>query len=173
MRSVFLKIFLWFWLTVLAVGLTLALTALVLSRDSQVDKASNGGGALLAEIAAERFEQHRTASLSRFLESVPVGNVEPYTYLFDAHGTEVRGRLAPPEARHIAAAVNAEAPYTTTNANDNRLSAWWTAGPSGRSYELVLEIPPMPMRLILSRLGIGDIIGVIAVSLVAGLLCFQ
>jgi two-component system, OmpR family, sensor histidine kinase CpxA len=172
MRSVFLKIFLWFWLTVLAVGLTFALTTLVRSRDSQVDKASNGG-ALLAEIAAERFEQHRTASLKRFLESVPVGNVEPYTYLFDAHGTEVRGRLAPPEARHIAAAVNADRPYTTTDANDNRLSAWWTAGPSGRSYELVLEIPPMPMRLILSRLGIGDIIGVIAVSLVAGLLCFQ
>jgi two-component system sensor histidine kinase CpxA len=31
----------------------------------------------------------------------------------------------------------------------------------------------MPMRLILSKLRTGDIIGVIAVSLVAGLLCFQ
>ena len=170
MRSVFLKIFLWFWLTVLAVGLARGLTARVLNRYSQDE------GILFAEeakVAAENFEQHGTASVNRFLQSAPLGNLEPYAYIFDAQGREVRGRLAPPEARHLVAAVNREVPKVRTTNGDRILAAQWAAGPSGRSYELVLDIPPVPVRLILSRLGTGAIIGLIAVSLVAGLLCFR
>lgn len=172
MRSVYLKIFLWFWLTVLAVGLTLVLTTLVLRRDGRRDEALGWKlqiyMALEAKQAAESLEQHGEPAVDELLDSTPF----VYLYLFDAQGRELRGRQAPPGARRLAAAVNAKAPYATAIGNGDRLAAQWTTGPSGHPYELVLVIPPFPMRLLVWNLGPRAVIGLIAVSLVAGILCF-
>jgi two-component system sensor histidine kinase CpxA len=175
-RSVFLKIFLWFWLTVIAIGLTLVVTTLALRHGGRTDEDWQHQVfiylAVEAKLAAESYEQHGAEGLDRLLRSSPLGKAGPYLFFVDAQGREVRGNPILPQARRLAAVVNAEVPFSSATVDGDHVAARWVAGPSGRAYKLVLILPRVPVRLILTTLGTRAVVGLIAVILVAGILCF-
>jgi signal transduction histidine kinase len=176
MRSVFLKIFLWFWLTVIAIGLTLVVTTLILRHGSRPDEEWQRDLSLYlaveARIAAESFEKQGVAGVDGLPLNEKFGKAGPYLFFFDERGREVHGYTPPSEARQLAAVVNARVPFSAVTHGGDRFAGQWVRGPSGRAYELVLVLPRLPIKIILATLGTRAVIGVIAVILVAGILCF-
>lgn len=142
MRSLFVRTFLWFWLTVLAVAVALVLVsrkqqqAYVLGANLRVFIFET----LLpaeAKQSAQIFENSGADALKERLESLELRYpVQPY--FFSADGVELEGRAAPFRIRDLAHLVLAEnRHYEIAN-----LAAEAAAGPSGRRYSMVFLQEP-------------------------------
>ena len=101
MRSLFLKIFLWFWVAMALVSITLILSELFSdtrssqARDDAVDRTMTP---LIADNFIEIYDTQGKAGLSAFLSRSE--SSFPWTpYLFDANGNEVSGRKVSPDTR--------------------------------------------------------------------------
>ena len=100
MRSLFLKIFLWFWLSVVLVSLTMAIIAGVTQFNSANTDWQNQ--AIVAGWAARSvniYEREGAEALKRYFEDLPKRPM--YTYLLDEHGTEVLGQKLPEQALRL------------------------------------------------------------------------
>src|SRR5215475_1233747 len=175
MRSLFLKIFLWFWLTVVLVGLSLVVTTLITGSHSQTDaegwKASvsfavsgeanravgiyeNGGAAALRN----HFEQMRKVRFIRF-------------YLLE-NGKEVLDQQPPLRAVELATLAGKDTAFLPSYPGSDRFAAQRVVGPSGREYIFFLIAPGVPVRDLLATLGFETLLGLAGVLLVAGAFCF-
>ncbi len=103
MRSLFLKVFLWFWL---AMGLVVAVFFLVseltrpsemYSRGSMTDRYTS----FIAETAAVTYEREGRPGLVSYLERV-AGHAGVRARLFDEQGTELSGLGAQQGAQSLA-----------------------------------------------------------------------
>jgi two-component system, OmpR family, sensor histidine kinase CpxA len=139
MRSLFVKIFLWFWLTVVGVGLALVASVVYSARAEQFQLRLAASAVLPAgtKAAAEEFERSGATALSQYLN----GLEERYpviTFFFDKSGRELLAHNPPPNAR-IAATISQE--HDHLYLQDNTV-AQRADGPSGESYTLVLIFNP-------------------------------
>src|SRR5215472_3619404 len=97
MRSIFLKIFLWFWLTVvLIVSILEIMSAISRNNFEQTEWQSRVFVAGEAARAVDIYEQQGAAALREHFQHLPKPGLE--TYLIDDHGTEVLGQKAPQQA---------------------------------------------------------------------------
>jgi two-component system sensor histidine kinase CpxA len=100
MRSLFLKIFLWFWLSVVLVSLTTAIIAAIMQSNSQNGAWQNQA---LVDIEAARsvdiYEREGAEALKRHFEDLPKRPM--YAYLVDERGTEVLGQKLPERALRL------------------------------------------------------------------------
>src|SRR6516162_9418769 len=106
MKSVFFKIFLWFWLTVVLVGVTLVITTLVTSSKSQTE--AEGWKASVsfavsgeASRAVDIYEREGAAALKRHFEQMRAARFE-HLYLLDETGREVLDQKPPQQAIDLA-----------------------------------------------------------------------
>jgi two-component system sensor histidine kinase CpxA len=168
MRSLFLKIFLSFWLAqalflVLAILVTLAFRP---QSDIQRWEAMREN---FARAAAQAYEQGGAEEAREYIdETGKAAHIR--AFLFDEHGQEVTGRPTPRWAPALA------------GGQLQRPRDWWfrlgpepfvkqaTAGPSGKSYTLVAEVSQSPPVLFVrSRVpGLGMLIAVVS----SGLVCY-
>src|SRR5215469_16361139 len=97
MRSLFLKIFLWFLLSVVLVSLTTAFIAAITQSNSENTAWQNQA---FVDIEAVRsvgiYEREGAGALKKHFEDLPKRPM--YAYLFDEHGTEVLGQKLPEQA---------------------------------------------------------------------------
>jgi len=101
MRSLFLKIFLWFWLSVILISSTLVVIALITHSNS--DKAEWQNQAIVAAEAAQSvdiYERQGAAAVKKHFESFPKRPMN--AYLFDDQGREVLGNNPPRQAIQLA-----------------------------------------------------------------------
>src|SRR5215472_18870426 len=97
MRSLFLKIFLWFWLSVVLVSLTTALIAAIAQFNSQNTAwQSQAFVDMEAARSVEIYEREGPGALKKHFEDLPKRPM--YAYLLDEHGTEVLGQKLPEQA---------------------------------------------------------------------------
>ncbi len=91
MRSLFLKIFLWFWLTVVLVGSVLVITTLITGSNSQEEAELQNRVYLSFEAsrAVDIYEREGAAALKNHFEHLPKRPIN--AYLLDEHGKEVLG----------------------------------------------------------------------------------
>lgn len=174
MHSLFLKIFLWFWLTVVLIGMTLVITTLVLRSNDRADEGwqTEASYYMAAESkhAADIFEKEGKPGLERHLaRGLRKGG---YTFFFDEDRHEILGGNPPPKAIELAHTLNDAVPFTADFFDGDRFVAQRVTGPSGRKYTLVLMIPRLPIRSLLASLGAPAVFGLISVLLVGGVLCF-
>jgi len=176
MRSLFLKIFLWFWLTVVLVGVSLVITTLITRSHSQTDaegwKASvsfavsgeanravsiyeNGGAPALSK----HFEQMRKIRFIRF-------------YLLAVNGKEVLDQQPPQRAVDLATMAGKDTAFLPSYPGSDRFAAQRVVGPSGREYIFFMIAPGVPVRDLLATLGFETLLGLAGVLLVAGAFCF-
>jgi signal transduction histidine kinase len=176
MQSLFLKIFLWFWLTVVLVGVSLVVTTLITRAHSQTDaegwKASvsfavsgeanravgiyeNGGAAALRK----HFEQMRKERFIHF-------------YLLDENGKEVLDQQPPQRAVELASMAGKDTAFLPSYPGSDRFAAQRVVGPSGLEYIFFLISPGVPVRDLLAALGLETLLGLAGVLLVAGAFCF-
>jgi signal transduction histidine kinase len=171
MRSLFLKVFLWFWL---AMGLVVAafLLATELTRPREMYSRgflTDSYTSFIAETAALTYEREGPQGLATYLERVKsVSGVR--ARLFDEQGAELSGLGAQPGALVLVKRVeNANARIFDAPV-DKPMFAFPAATQGGRRYVFVGELaaPPEPPfanpRFLVPRF--------LAVMLTAGLLCY-
>ena len=169
MRSLFFKIFIWFWLAMALVVLAHALSTMLVF-DETPKRRLEGDLAMLGLTATEKYEQGGKAGADSYL-----GLLERTThnraYLFDVDANQVAGREAPPMIVEMAQAVVAggESNFKQTPRTD--LMARRVSSPGGKLFIIASGTPrPTGIRLpFWPRVWWAQ---VIAVLLTAGVFCY-
>ncbi|HYH00775.1 MAG TPA: ATP-binding protein [Terriglobales bacterium] len=171
MRSLFLKIFLWFWLTVVLVGVALVITwnlqpEVVVSRW----RAMMGEAvAMYSQASAEQMDRYGQPSLDNYLQRLRASALIEAS-MFDENGTLISGRPSSEAIKLARLAVHSTEPQFTVT-QQMAFAAHRSSGPSGRVYVLVAEMPRGPLRAF--RPGFGIIVTRWAVAvLVSGFICY-
>ena len=167
MRSLFLKIFLSYWLAIaLFVILGIAATLAVRVPDSPRFEYFRN---ITANQAAQAYERGGKAEVRKYLEDLE-RTLHDRAFLFDLTGEEMTGRVPPEWARQLARG-NAERPVDLYGflAPDRRVTQPVTS-PRGNHYVLVLQRSLTP-RLI-SNTTRAPGVGILIMILASGLVCF-
>src|SRR5215472_3736612 len=177
MRSLFLKIFLWFWVTVVLVGLSLVGSTLITSANSQTD--AEGWKASVAfavsgeaNHAVDIYETDGSAALKEHFEQMHKARFVN-SYLLDEHGNEVLGQRPPQQAVRLALTAGKDTlPFLPPYPGNDRFAAQRVIARSGHEYIFFLIAPGVPIRSLITVLGIKALLGLAAVLAIAGSFCF-
>jgi two-component system, OmpR family, sensor histidine kinase CpxA len=144
MRSLFLKIFLWFGLVMVVANIASFVTGIVTERRSQFPRtqpmAQTFG--VFAESAVESFDRGGKQSLVAYLENVErASNI--HAVLLDSQGNEVSGRAVPDGAAAAASRVSETSPYIFYHPQQqlHPLGAQLVRSATGADYILVGQLP--------------------------------
>jgi two-component system sensor histidine kinase CpxA len=169
MRSLFLKIFLWFWVAMAMVVLASSLTAMMV-----YDRGAKGfvGGqmAIYGLTAAEKFEQGGKAAADEYLSMVE-RNTRMRAHLFDDQGNELAGRELTAATGEMARALVASGEEKFEQTARTDFLAKWISLPSGKRFVIASESGrPTGIRLpFMPGVWWAQLI---AVLLTTGLLCY-
>jgi two-component system sensor histidine kinase CpxA len=144
MRSLFLKIFIWFGLVMVVANIASFVTGIITERRSQFPRQSPMAQmfSVYAQSAVEVFERDGKAALASYLERVEhASNIR--AVLFDELGNEVSGRTVPNGTANAIRRVSEESPYVFyfLPQQDRPLAAQYVRGPKGAEYVLAGELP--------------------------------
>jgi two-component system sensor histidine kinase CpxA len=197
LRSLFLKVFLWFWLAMVLVIGALAVTS-YLTRDRQMPRPPQFVEGVMTAYslnAVEIYEREGPAALDSFLQHMErEANVR--AHLFDAAGAELAGRGATAEERELAAHVLKTGETASRMLGGGALEARPVSARGGGSYAFVATLPlgpppaqpgrgrtgppgplgrflpPGPFNFLLGDTPAALFARLAAVVLTAGLLCY-
>src|SRR5437588_832782 len=167
MRSLFLKIFLSYWLAqalfvVLAILVTLAVRP-------QTDPRGEYFRINTAMQAAQAYEHGGKAQVANQLEERE-RSVHDRVFLFDDQGRELSGRRVPQWALQLAAGVQPKPAGLWGRLEGDRRAAQAIVAPSGKRYTLVIERPAPPHFFFGPNRTPG--LGIFIAILSSGLVCF-
>jgi two-component system sensor histidine kinase CpxA len=181
MHRLFYKIFLWFWLGIVVVGITLvALTALTHSRSSEDEHWSRKYEPrvdLWARQETEILDREGPSALKKYVDTFE-SDPGVQNYIFDASGQEMLARQVPPRVLQIVTLVSQSSGANTRLFRNERIIAEKVVGQSGQGYVVIVSFPqPSVLRrrlfqFLIEDLGRAEIIRLGAVLVVAGLFCF-
>src|SRR5829696_4726868 len=150
-RSLYLKIFIWFWLAMILINVVLfaafALTRPTPTRRSFRDLAQTGPN---AQRAAEIYEQSGVSAT-----------------FFDEAGTELSGRTVPQKAQELSARAT-ESRDIEFNFEENTLVARPVVSANGQLYIYVAHIPRPPFQPSFQTLGLR----LLVVLVIGGIFCY-
>jgi signal transduction histidine kinase len=144
MRSLFLKIFLWFGLVLVFANIASFVTGIITERRSQFPRQSPMAQvfSVYAQSAVEVFERDGKAALAAYLDRVERAS-KIHAVLFDDLGNEVSGRAAPPGVANAISRVSEASPYVFyfLPQQERPIAAHYVRGPKGAEYVLAGELP--------------------------------
>jgi len=173
LRSLFAKIFLWFWLAMALVSLTLILSSVWTEsrasreHDEAIDRAMTP---LLADNFAEVYDRDGRAGLEDLLARGE-GTFPWKPFLFDLVGHEVLGRSVSAQAVQAMQLALASKKTEVVHSNDARWVGQYVQASNGDAYVLVLEINrrmPDPAFVAPSHV---QLVRFVIVLLIVGLIC--
>jgi signal transduction histidine kinase len=170
-RSLFAKVFLWFWVAMILVGATLIFTifktqtVFVEAREDERDRAlAPSFAANLADI----YERQGPSALSAYLRYPP----RPYSSVyFFTEDRELSGRTVDSLVNEIARRARDSGETQIAASREGRILAQRAAGPSGKRYVLLLQTRAHPIADFLKATPAGQVLRIAAVFLVAGIVC--
>ena len=144
MRSLFLKIFLWFGLVMVVVNVASFVTGILTERRSQFPRQSPMAQmfGVYAQSAVEVFERDGKTALASYLDRVEhASNI--HAVLFDNLGNEVSGRTVPDGVLNAISRVTEDSPYVFyfLPQQQRPIAAHLIRGPQGVTYVLAGELP--------------------------------
>jgi signal transduction histidine kinase len=172
-ESLFLKIFLWFWLAMTLVGATLVLTTELTQPEVRLPRWREFTGdtiSYFAERSADILEQGGREALDEYLEEIEETSQIQAT-VFNARGNEVSGHPAPRGAGELVARAqgNTEVQYQPRG-RGSMLVARNAQAPDGQNYTIVAQIPGPRMRPPIEAIDL--IVRLLAILFTAGLVCY-
>jgi two-component system sensor histidine kinase CpxA len=179
LRSLFLKVFLWFWLAMLIVIATFAVTT-HLTRSPEMFRPPQFIEAVLsgyARNAAAAYEREGAAGLEAYLSKVSV-DTGTRNQLFDANGAELTGADVDARVREASSQVAQTGQPFFRHIGGGMLEVRAVAARDGGRYAFVTYMPmgPPPVERhvfwILSENTWSLLARVLAVVLAAGVLCY-
>jgi signal transduction histidine kinase len=166
-RSLYLKIFIWFWLAMIIINVVLfaavALTRPTPTGRSWRDLTQVGPN---AQRAAEIFEQSGSAALTSALQATEKASGVSATF-FDESGNELSGRAIPPGANELIAKAAQTREIEFNFAGRNTLVARPVVSARGQRYTYVAHIPRAPFQPNLQTLGLR----LLVVLVIGGIFC--
>jgi two-component system sensor histidine kinase CpxA len=196
LRSLFLKVFLWFWLAmVLVIGaLALASYATRPQREPRPPQFVEGIMTAYARSAVGTYEHDGAAALDSFEKHLE-REVNVRARLFDAEGVELAGGDATTDEREMASSV-VQTGNPATKMNEGRVVIEARPAPArdGGSYAFVAVLPlgsphpsadgrpqrppfgrfpPSPLNFLLGESTAALVLRLAAVILTAGILCYM
>jgi two-component system sensor histidine kinase CpxA len=167
-RSLYLKIFIWFWLAMIIINVVLfaafALTRPTPTRRSFRDLAQTGPN---AQRAAEVYEQSGPAALSAALQATEKAGGASATF-FSETGTELSGRPVPPKAQELSAKAAETRDIEFNFDVEGTLIARPTVSANGQRYIYVAHIPRPPFQPSFQTLGLR----LLVVLVIGGIFCY-
>src|SRR5215217_145224 len=167
-RSLYLKIFIWFWLAMIIINVALfaavALTRPTPTGRSWRDLTQVGPN---AQKAAEVFEQSGPVALTTALQATEKVSGVSATF-FDESGQELSGRNVPAGAAELIAKATESREIEFNFAGRNTLVARPVISARGQRYMYVAHIPRPPFQPNFQTLGLRLLI----VLVVGGIFCF-
>jgi two-component system sensor histidine kinase CpxA len=167
-RSLYLKIFIWFWLAMIIINVALfaifALTRPTPAGRSWRDLTQVGPN---AQKAAEIYEQSGPAALTAALQVTEKSSGVSATF-FDEGGKELSGRAAPAGASELIAKAAESREIEFNFAGRNTLVARPVVSSKGRRYMYVAHIPRPPFQPGLEALGVR----LLVILVIGGIFCF-
>src|SRR5229473_4229375 len=175
MYSLFWKIFLWFWLTVIVIGVTVVIATLTTGSNDAVHREKVAKLSIYlpleARHAAEVYESAGKTGLKNHFDSLKEsGIIEPY--LFDESGKDVLGQTPPARAAEFAKDAREDAPRIGDFPNKVLIAALRVQGVSGNRYTMLLVLSGTPFLSLLKGLGFETFLRLLVVLLVGGVFCF-
>ena len=179
MQSLFLKIFVWFWLAMALVGLALVV-AIATTRSDPVEERwrymTGTAVRIYAQTAAEMYERDGPDGLVIYLRRVEQ-TAQMRTRIFDERGEEMSGRGATIETKRLAELAHKmrhrEDPLFDfpIQSSQTALIAQRVYGRGGTGYVLVSEVPRSRVAALLAEPG-ALLFRLGVVLLTAGLVCY-
>ncbi len=171
MRSLFLKIFLWFWLTQILIGLSFFLTfalqpELVVSRWRS---STSDAVALYAQSAAEEIDRYGTTAVGNYFQRLE-SNSRIHAGLLDDKGQRVVGDVAP-TGYDLALKAIATGQREYIVQRGTVYAAQRASGPSGRMYVFVAEMTRGPFGAYRPR-GRNEALRWGISILITGIICY-
>ena len=168
MRSLFLRIFVWFWLAMALVLIALVLATRI-AAPAEGPIFPRGPLTVYGLTAAEKYQQRGSVAASDYLAMVETAT-RMRSYLFDEHGKEVAGKEAPPKTVEVARMLAAEeaSPHQIRRSD---IVGVVVDSPNGNRMIIVAEItrpPGIPLPL-WPRVWWAQLL---AVLLTTGFLCY-
>ncbi|HKQ72327.1 MAG TPA: ATP-binding protein [Blastocatellia bacterium] len=148
MRSLFLKIFFWFWVAVGLVGIALIATFITMEPEPLAARWRSVTGAALkfyAQTAVETLERDGQETADRYLKRLE-GDSIIRAALIDRQNREVTGRAITNGALELAAKAMASNQAEMTFTGRRTLAAHSADDSRGNRYVLALELPGGPFR---------------------------
>src|SRR5579864_8691749 len=172
MNSLFWKIFLWFWLTLIVIGMTLVFaTVLTSPHESEVAKWRAFLNVYMpaeSKRLVEAYLQHGQAGVVHDSDSL-TKNGFVVLYLFNESGAELTGHEVSERARNFARTATEDVPTLGRFSWQDRYAAQKVTGSDGKKYTVLIVFPRVPL---LRGLGADVLLACFAVLLVGGLFCF-
>ncbi len=140
MRSLFLKIFLWFWATMVLIGLAL-IVIWSLQPEIVVTRWRGATGeavSMYAQMAAEEMDRYGATALDNYFQRLRTA-AQIRAAMFDDKGQVIAGR-ASETARQMAAHVAQSGDREFIISGTEAYAAQRALGPSGRNYVFVAEM---------------------------------
>ena len=167
-RSLYLKIFIWFWLAMIIINVVLfaafALTRPTPTRRSWRDLAQTGPN---AQKAAEIYEQSGQGALSAALQSTEKASGVSATF-FDETGQELSGRLVPQKALELSAKAAETRDIEFNFDVEGTLVARPVVTQKGQLFIYVAHIPRPPFQPTFQSLGLR----LLVVLVIGGIFCY-
>lgn len=167
-RSLYLKIFIWFWLAMIIINVALfaafALTRPTPTGRSWRDLTQVGPN---AQRAGELFEQSGSTALAAALQATEKSTGVSATF-FDENGKELSGRTPPEGAEELIAKATQSREIEFNFAGRNTLVARPIVSASGQRYTYVAYIPRPPFQPIGRSLGLR----LLVILVIGGIFCF-
>ncbi len=144
MRSLFLKILLWFGLTMVLINMVAFVAGVIIERRSQPQRTNPAAPmfGVYAQTAVDIFERDGQAALASHLERVERAS-HIRAVVFDERGEEISGRAVPARAQEIAKRATESTPFVFDYPHEHQqpLAAQAVRSPRGALYTLVGEMP--------------------------------
>jgi two-component system sensor histidine kinase CpxA len=172
-KSLFLKIFLWFWLAMTLVGAALLITTEITRPDVRLPRWREFTGDTIsyyAERSAAVLEEGGREALDSYLEEIEQTSQIRAT-VFDSQGNQVSGHSAPRGADELIARAqgSTEVQYQPRG-RGSMLVARNAEAPDGRTYTIVANLPGPRMR---PPIEVTDlIVRLLTILCTAGLVCY-
>lgn len=147
MRSLFFKIFLWFWLGIVVLSAALVTSAALIRSRSADDERWRQKYELPLDLRsqheADLLERSGAAAAAKYIASLEQRD-PMQDYMLDEDGQEVLGRSVPEKVLKLVPRVRQAEPAKPVYFNQERIMAERVTGASGRSYAFFMTFPPRP-----------------------------
>src|ERR1044071_114019 len=167
-RSLYLKIFIWFWIAMIIINVVLfvafALTRPTPTRRSWRDLAQTGPNAQKAVVI---YEQSGASALSAALQATEKSSGVSATF-FDESGKELSGRPVPQKAQELSAKAAESRDIEVNFDVEGTLVARPVGSPKGQLYIYVAHIPRPPFQPTFQSLGMR----LLVVLVIGGIFCY-
>jgi len=171
MKSLFLKIFLWFWIAFVIIAISLVVTVTITRANTTMLAGMSVYLPLEARQATDIYERQGNTALQHHFDQISAKGLAE-AYLLDENGKDVLGRRPPAQAVEFSKTARGDTTLVSKFRGWKVVAAQQAVGYDGRKYTILAIISRPPASGLIRDFGYRTLLGLLAIFIVGGLFCF-